>query len=543
LKKAPRRALFFRARTTLQKKEREPQTEEDKTVISEELEKSLRSEVDSYINSRLRGLQDEMSQLQSQINEAFTRLQERSSNAAQADNSVAFSISEYIRAAHERGIEEAASQTARVKSSSDMAILKAAIEDLDDQRSQVEILNTLVNRAASFAPRVAFFVIKNEQATGWRARGLEGTIGDEAIRQISFPLSTDTPISDVVQSRSVWSGSPGANAEDHLLLQKLGGEPPLRMVAIPLTVRNKAVAVLYADSAGLESDAINLEALESLVRVAGMAVELLATTRPAPATRSERAEREAAQAEPTAEPAPEPETATRQPQVEEAPQEETAQADAASSMPSEVTQEAPQAAPASAWDTAEHAEQTASAPAPVQEQQEEEAAQPQAQPSQAQPSFEPSPAMAEPSAMPMGSAPAAAPAMSGQPASQPAPASTGQFAAPLGSRRYGAADLDLPIEVAEDERRLHNDARRFARLLVSEIKLYNEQKVKEGRSQGNLYDRLREDIDRSRQMYDKRVAPPVAARYDYFHQELVNTLAEGDSSKLGEDYPGSSVSA
>jgi hypothetical protein len=135
--------------------------------------------------------------------------------------------------------------------------------------------------------------------------------------------------------------------------------------------------------------------------------------------------------------------------------------------------------------------------------------------------------------------------MSAQPASQPQaqPASTGQFSAPLGARRYGAADVDLPIEVAEDERRLHNDARRFARLLVSEIKLYNEQKVKEGRSQGDLYERLREDIDRSRQMYDKRVAPPVAARYDYFHQELVNTLAEGDPNKLGEGYPGSAVSA
>ncbi|MCA1557086.1 MAG: hypothetical protein LC731_00940, partial [Acidobacteria bacterium] len=182
------------------------QTEDDKTVISEELEKSLRGEVDAYINSRLRGLQDEIEQLQSQFNEALTRLRERSGAAAQADNSVAFSISEYMRAAHERGIQEAAAQSTRVKSSSDMAILKSAIEDLDDQRSQAEILNTLVNRAASFAPRVAFFVIKNEQATGWRARGLEGTIGDDAIRQISFPLSADTPISDVVRSRSVWSG-------------------------------------------------------------------------------------------------------------------------------------------------------------------------------------------------------------------------------------------------------------------------------------------------------------------------------------------------
>jgi hypothetical protein len=102
----------------------------------------------------------------------------------------------------------------------------------------------------------------------------------------------------------------------------------------------------------------------------------------------------------------------------------------------------------------------------------------------------------------------------------------------------------LPVDVASDEeRRLHNDARRFARLLVSEIKLYNEQKVSEGRAQGDLYGRLREYIDRSREMYDKRVKPEVAGRYDYFHHEIVNTLAEGDEAKLGGAYPGATVSA
>jgi hypothetical protein len=116
----------------------------------------------------------------------------------------------------------------------------------------------------------------------------------------------------------------------------------------------------------------------------------------------------------------------------------------------------------------------------------------------------------------------------------PAPPST-----PLGSaRRYGAADSDFPVEVSEDDRRYHNEARRFARLLVSEIKLYNEEKVRRGRDEGDLYSRLREDIDRSRQMYDKRVRPEVSSRYDYFHHELVNMLAEGDPHKLGQDYPG-----
>ncbi len=99
----------------------------------------------------------------------------------------------------------------------------------------------------------------------------------------------------------------------------------------------------------------------------------------------------------------------------------------------------------------------------------------------------------------------------------------------------------MPIEVSEDERRLHNDARRFARLLVSEIKLYNEQKVKEGREARDLYERLREAIDRSREMYDKRVQPPVAAKFDYFHYELVSTLAEGEAAKLGGSYQGAAV--
>ncbi len=102
-------------------------------------------------------------------------------------------------------------------------------------------------------------------------------------------------------------------------------------------------------------------------------------------------------------------------------------------------------------------------------------------------------------------------------------------------------NVDLPIEVPEEERRIHNDARRFARLLVSEIKLYNEKKVTEGREARDLYERLREAIDRSREMYDKRVQPPVAAKFDYFHYEIVNALAEGNADRLGNGYPGATV--
>ncbi|MGQ9898100.1 MAG: hypothetical protein ACUVR8_11160 [Acidobacteriota bacterium] len=111
--------------------------------------------------------------------------------------------------------------------------------------------------------------------------------------------------------------------------------------------------------------------------------------------------------------------------------------------------------------------------------------------------------------------------------------------APQPSRPVSVAAPVLPPKpTTEEEAKAHNDARRFARLLVSEIKLYNEAKVMEGRINRDLYDRLKEDIDRSRQMYDKRVNPIVAAKFDYFYDELVSSLAEGDPSRLGPDCPG-----
>ena len=83
---------------------------------------------------------------------------------------------------------------------------------------------------------------------------------------------------------------------------------------------------------------------------------------------------------------------------------------------------------------------------------------------------------------------------------------------------------------AEDDA-LHEEARRLARLLVSEIKLYNEEVIEEARMAGNIYSRLKEDIDRSRQMYSERIDPRI--KEDYFHQELVQRLAGGDPNLLG----------
>src|SRR5688572_26441549 len=251
---------------------------EEQPVANGHLEDSLRQEIERYLEGRFSAIRQEIASLQSQFTESLTTLLDRQGDV-QMEGSLATSIAEHLRASHERGIDLAASESSRAKASSDMAIVKAAIAEINEQESQADILKVLVNRAASFAPRVAFFVIKGDQVSGWRGRGFEGTVGDRAIQQVSFSLSSDTVVNEAARSLATWSGGPGSHAEDHMLLNRLGEEPPQRIVAIPLNVRKRAVAVLYADSAGLDSESINLEALETLTGVSGMAVELLSVSK------------------------------------------------------------------------------------------------------------------------------------------------------------------------------------------------------------------------------------------------------------------------
>ncbi len=152
-------------------------------MVNGHLEDSLRREIESYLDSRLGAVKQEITTLQSLLNESLSNFLDRQTDV-QMEGSLVASITEHLHAAHERGVELAASESSRAKASSDMAIVKSAIAEINDQKSQADILKALVNRASSFAPRVAFFVVKGEQATGWRGRGFEGTVGDEAIQQI-----------------------------------------------------------------------------------------------------------------------------------------------------------------------------------------------------------------------------------------------------------------------------------------------------------------------------------------------------------------------
>lgn len=565
---------------------------------SEELEQSLRMEFENYLKAIVAEIRQETAEFQSKVESEFERHKGQLDEALKAfcgrfeqerdlDPAFSGSVAEHLRLARDEGAKIAATAMAeaeKLDSSTHAEAapapvydkLRDAINDISSKDSQSSILKSLVQHAGEFASRGAFFIIKNEHFAGWKVFGTDDAAAEAAVREIHFPTSSASILGDAVRSLSTTEGSAGSSADDDAFLEKLGYGHPDKMYAVPLMARGRGVAVLYADH-GEGGEAPNIEALEMLVRVAGLTVELHASAQPArageappvvadleaPHYEAEHSFDRPHVAEPVVEsPAETPSFAFSESVSFEGgfPQESAPSFEPAPEYKPEIGFETPFAdSPFTAVEVQE------AAPEPVEaetfEYQNFETVQttiepePFAEPVQTfEPVYEQEPAVQfearEPEPAAFGSSPFERTAEEFAPAGMPSggfePAvehvvETVSPAPAVPKARLSDRPVDLPIDVPEEERRSHNDARRFARLLVSEIKLYNEKKVIEGRESSDLYSRLQEAIDRSREMYDKRVQPPVASKFDYFHYELVNSLAEGDAGRLGAGYPGASV--
>ncbi len=294
--------------------------------------------------------------------------------------------------------------------------------------TQVEILDALVEAASNFASRTGLFVVRGANAVGWRARGFSD---NEAVRSTPLELTFGLA-AKAIQARGPVAGPSSDFSPESSQKIEAAAQDGLML---PLLVRDKAVALIYADG-GPEGKVLDTSALQTLVRTTGLWLEVFATRKASGA------------------PAPAPPAPAVQPQ---------AMAAAAQAVSVPVA---------------------ASAPAPVV----------------VQPEPEPAPAPVEVAPPPPPPAPAAIP--------------------------------------AGEEGEVHKKARRFAKLLVDEIKLYNQAKVTEGRQHRDLYDRLKDDIEKSRASYEKRYGNTVAKDGNYFSQELVRILADNDATLLGNNFPG-----
>jgi len=106
-----------------------------------------------------------------------------------------------------------------------------------------------------------------------------------------------------------------------------------------------------------------------------------------------------------------------------------------------------------------------------------------------------------------------------------------------------AAPVDVE-SLSEELKELHKKAKRFAKLAVQEILMYNDVDVKKGREdrltkgreQRDLYKRFRMEIDKSKAEYERKYGKIAEHNVDYLYEEIVRVLTKDDPGALG-DYP------
>jgi len=98
-----------------------------------------------------------------------------------------------------------------------------------------------------------------------------------------------------------------------------------------------------------------------------------------------------------------------------------------------------------------------------------------------------------------------------------------------------AAEFDIN-QLTPEEQELHRRANRVAKVSMQDIKMLRPEQVRLGRENRDICIRLKDDIEKAHREYDRRFKPIMDHPVDYFYRWMVEILAEGDSSALGE-YP------
>lgn len=476
-------------------------------------------EVASSIDAHVRGEIDRMvAEIRSSVDDVRTIVDSQLKAAlqsVQADVN-AMSLLPHIRKSIGELEETFAAVQAAAPASggSDASRVKRSVQQVERGKSQVDVLNALLDQCLEFGSRAALLILKGETFSGWKGAGFSAHGGnDETIKRFNAAPGLLPELDRVLREEQVvaWDGAS--------LSTRFGVAASARAVLVPMVIKDKVAAAVYVDAVEADLGRFDRSAIELLVFTTGLLIDTLAIRKkiPSPSLSDDSGDAPAAAPAPVAAapaPAPQPPPRPAPPPAAPAPTPSAAEEAASSTVAISAAQlremmaaQRPSFNVPSADDFG--AGGTASSPPPTP-------------PAPRLPSLE----MPRPPAPVTPPAPPAAAAAPAPAAGEDRPST--QFIPPPGLSRGGV--LGTP---QNEDAKKHDEARRFARLLVSEIKLYNESKVEQGRRNKDLYERLKDDIDRSRQMYDERIPDDVRKTSNYFYDELVRILADGRADVLG----------
>ena len=78
------------------------------------------------------------------------------------------------------------------------------------------------------------------------------------------------------------------------------------------------------------------------------------------------------------------------------------------------------------------------------------------------------------------------------------------------------------------------EAKRLARTIISDIVLYNQQKVKEGIEKDSLFDVLTDELAEGKKYYESMVEEQVRQSTNFFNEALVDVLLKQNAKIKSE---------
>ncbi|HHL39695.1 MAG TPA: hypothetical protein ENJ37_04255 [Deltaproteobacteria bacterium] len=69
-------------------------------------------------------------------------------------------------------------------------------------------------------------------------------------------------------------------------------------------------------------------------------------------------------------------------------------------------------------------------------------------------------------------------------------------------------------------------AKRLARTIISDIAIYNRQKILDGIKNDNLFDLLKEELDEGYELYCERVDQSIVSSSNYYNNAIVDILVK-----------------
>ena len=160
-----------------------------------------------------------------------------------------------------------------------MKKVREALVSIDGGRSLTEVLKSLLVELAQLAPRVALFMLKGDSVIGWHGCGFDNNkdFSDDQLKKISVPTHAETVFKAVIDSSSSYLGQSTSHRDNVQLLSCIGNILPAQIFATPLIIRDRIVAVIYADSGDVSERLEDTEAMEVLVFFASKVLDMLSS--------------------------------------------------------------------------------------------------------------------------------------------------------------------------------------------------------------------------------------------------------------------------